>query len=645
VPSQGKFSSKEAGCMKGGYCGRILFVDLSERKIEEMKPSEQTYRKFVGGTGLGVRFLYEKMKPGNDPLGHENILGFVTGPLTGTSAPGSGRFTVVCKSPLTNAWADSNSGGYWGPELKYAGYDAVFIKGSAKEPVYLQIVEGKAELKDATGLWGKNTRETEEILKKEVGDEKVKVACIGPSGELKSLISGIVNENGRTAARSGVGAVMGSKRLKAVVVRGKDEVLVAHPEKLQGAQKTYFKLFQNSNFQKNLQAHGTGGGLSFLVSIGDSAVRNWTRHGTEAMPTCTKLDSVNMEPFKLRRYGCHSCVVRCGAIVRVEKGEFATEGEVHRPEYETLASFGTNCSNDNIEAVIRANEICNLYGMDTIAVGNLIAFAMECYEKGLIGKKDTDGLDLSWGNAGAIVSLTEKIVRRDGFGALLADGPRAAADRIGRGAEKWAMHVCGQALPYHDPRTSPAQGTGYFADANPSRHTESSGTQTLEHGGALGDDPVLSIPALDRYGDYSKKGPMLALGAQFFQFYSSAGLCGLLLLGSTVPAAEYVAAITGWEMDWSEALRAGKRILTLRQAFNAREGIVPEDFCLPERLLPPLKVGVSGGQEIDFETMKASYFTAMGWDLKNGRPSPMTWRELGLNELEVDDPKARGQSG
>jgi len=630
--------------MKGGYCGKILFVELSEGKIEELKPSEQTYRKFIGGTGLGVRFLYEKMKPGSDPLGNENMLGFVTGPLTGTSAPGSGRFTVVCKSPLTNAWADSNSGGYWGPELKYAGYDAVFIKGSAKGPVYLHIFEGKAELRDASHLWGKNTRETEEILKKEIGDEKVKVACIGPSGELKSLISGIVNENGRTAARSGVGAVMGSKRLKAVVVRGKERVPVAQPKRLQEVQKAYFELFKKSGFQQNLAAHGTGGGLSFLVGIGDSAVRNWTCHGTEAMPTCARLDSVNMEQFKLRRYGCHSCVVRCGAIVKVEKGVFATEGEIHRPEYETLASFGTNCSNDNVEAVIRANEICNLYGMDTIAVGNLIAFAMECYEKGLIGKEDTAGLDLSWGNAEAIVSLTEKIARRDGFGALLADGPRAAADRIGRGAEKWAMHVCGQALPYHDPRTSPAQGTGYFADAAPGRHMESSGSQTLEQGGALGDDPVLSIPALDRYGDYSSKGPTLALGAQFFQFYSSAGLCALLLLGGTVPAAEYVAAITGWEMDWSEALRAGKRILTLRQAFNAREGIVPDDFCLPERLAPPLNVGISAGQEIDFETMKASYFTAMGWDLRNGRPHPATWRELGLDELELDDPKAPGQS-
>jgi aldehyde:ferredoxin oxidoreductase len=621
--------------MKGGYCGKLLFVELSEGKIEELKPSEQMYREFIGGTGLGARFLYEKMKGGSDPLGPENILGFVTGPLTGTSAPGSGRFTVVCKSPLTNAWADSNSGGYWGPELKYAGYDALFIKGRAKEPVYLSIFRGRAELRDASHLWGKDTRETDEKLRKELGDEKVRVACIGPSGESKSLISGIVNEEGRIAARSGVGAVMGSKRLKAVVVRGNEKVAVAHPEKLEEAKKAYFNLFKTSNFQQNLSAHGTGGGLSFLVSIGDSPIKNWTLHGTEAMPTCNKLDSMNMESFKLRRYGCHSCVVRCGAIVKVEKGEFSTKGEIHRPEYETLASFGTNCFNDNIEAIIRANEICNLYGMDTIAVGNLIAFAMECYEKALIKKQDTDGLDLSWGNAEAIVSLTEKIARRDGFGALLADGPRVAADRIGKGAEKYAMHVSGQAFPYHDPRISPAQGTNYFANANPSRHMDSPSTQTLERGGTLGNDPVLSAPVLDFYGDYSSKGPMLALGGQFLQFFSSAGLCALLLLGSTVPAAEYVSAVTGWDMDWSEALKTGKRILTLRQAFNAREGIVPNHFYLPERLLQPLKVGASAGREIDFATMKATYFAAMGWDLKSGKPYPITWRELGLEELKL----------
>jgi len=630
--------------MKGGYCGKILLVDLSESKVEVQKPSEQTYRKFIGGTGLGAGFLYENMKPGSDPLGDENILGFVTGPLTGTSTPGSGRFTVVCKSPLTGAWADSNSGGYWGPELKYAGYDAVFFKGMAKEPVYLSIFEGKAELRGASNLWGRNTRETEEMLKKEIGDEKVKVACIGPSGELKSLISGIVNENGRTAARSGVGAVMGAKRLKAVVVRGTGKVRVANPDRLQEVQKSYFNLFKSSDFQQNLAAHGTGGGLSFLVGIGDSALKNWTHHGTEAMPSCAKLDSVNMEQFKLRRYGCHSCVVRCGAIVRVAQGEFETKGEVHRPEYETLASFGTNCFNDNIEAVIRANELCNLYGMDTIAVGNLIAFAMECYEKGLIAKKETDGLDLSWGNAGAIVSLTEQIARRVGLGALLADGPRIAAGRIGRGAERWATHVSGQALPYHDPRTSPTQGTNYFSDAIPGRHMESAAMQTLENGGPLGDDPVLSTPALNRYADYARKGPMLALGAEFFQFFSSAGLCALLLLGSTVPAAEYVAAVTGWKMDWPEALRTGKRILTLRQAFNAREGIRPDDFCLPERLLVPLSVGVSAGQKIDFGTMKAGYFAAMGWDRKSGKPDPMTWRELGLDELELDDPNTSDHS-
>ncbi|MBW1768007.1 MAG: aldehyde ferredoxin oxidoreductase, partial [Deltaproteobacteria bacterium] len=267
-----------------GYTGKILFVDLTSGKLKEESPPEQMYREYIGGTGLGARILYEKIKPGADPLGPDNILGFVTGPLTGTSTPGSGRFTVVTKSPLTGAWADSNSGGYWGPELKYAGYDAVFISGTAEKPVYLTIINGKAELKDAGHVWGKNTKETDEILKRDVNDEKARIACIGPSGEALSLMSGIVNENGRIAARSGVGAVMGSKRLKAVVVRGTGDVNTAKPEELESVKKGFFKDFQDNPFNKAFGTFGTGGGTSMLVSIGDSSIKNWSEAGTKAMP-------------------------------------------------------------------------------------------------------------------------------------------------------------------------------------------------------------------------------------------------------------------------------------------------------------------------------------------------------------------------
>jgi len=617
--------------MLGGYAGKILFVDLTTGKAKEETPPESLYRDFIGGTGLGVRILYERMKPKADPLGPENILGFVTGPLTATPTPGSGRFTVVTKSPLTGAWADANAGGFWGPELKWAGYDGVFISGASPKPVYLLISGGKTEIRDASHLWGKDANETDDIIQQELGKPQARVACIGPAGEACSLISGIVNERGRIAARSGVGAVMGSKRLKAVVVRGdKKKISVAEPEKLKSVREVFTKRLKNSKFHQGLTAAGTGGGTSFLLSIGDCPTKNWNSTGTESMPTCTNLDAANMDKYKLNSYGCHACPVRCGAIIQVKEGPFATKGEVHRPEYETLAALGALCLNDSVESVIRANEICNLYGLDTMAVGNVIAFAMECYENGLIGKKDTGGIELAWGNAAAVVALTEKIAKREGFGAVLADGVEKAAERIGKGAEKYAMHVHGHRLPYHDPRNSPSKGTIYMSDAQPAAHMDTEGTGMLEQGIALGFDPRLQPSRLEVYGDYSSKGPMYVTGAAYYQLLSSAGLCAIYTIAFAVPVAELIAPVTGWDFGWEEGLKAGRRILTLRQAFNAREGLSPAEFQLPERVTAPQSVGPAAGAKIDFEALKRGYFKAMGWDIKTGKPHRQTLIDLGL---------------
>jgi len=326
------------------YTGKILFVDLTTGKVKQESPPESLYRDFIGGTGLGIRILYERMKPKVDPLGPKNILGFVTGPLTATPTPGSGRYMVVTKSPLTGAWAEANSGGFWGPGLKWAGYDGVFISGVSPKPVYLLLSGGKAEIRDASHLWGKDTNETDDILQKELGKPQARVACIGPAGEACSLIAGIVNDRGRIAARSGVGAVMGSKRLKALVVRGdKKKISVAEPVKFKSAREDYSKKLKNSKFQQGLTAAGTGGGTSFLLSIGDCPTKNWNTTGTGSMPTATNLDAANMDKYKLDSYGCYACPVRCGAIIQVKEGPFATKGEVHRPEYETLAALGTLC--------------------------------------------------------------------------------------------------------------------------------------------------------------------------------------------------------------------------------------------------------------------------------------------------------------
>ena len=326
------------------------------------------------------------------------MLGIVTGVLTATSVPGSGRYGVVTKSPLTGAWSESNAGGTFGPELKTAGYDAIFFSGISSKPVYLLIKDGKTELRDASALWGKDTYATEESICSEIGDNKIKVACIGPAGEAKSLLAGIVNEKGRIAARGGAGAVMGSKNLKAVVVKGGlNKIAIANRTRLKETQARFLSTIKASDFAKGLTAAGTGGAVSFLVSIGDSPVKNWRLTGSDSMPTATRLDSTNMDKYKKSSYACQACPIRCGAIIEQSEGPFAITGEMHRPEYETIAALGNLLVNDNLEAVIKANDICNRYGIDTISTGTAIAFAMECYENGMITTEDTDGMDTHLG--------------------------------------------------------------------------------------------------------------------------------------------------------------------------------------------------------------------------------------------------------
>jgi aldehyde:ferredoxin oxidoreductase len=614
----------------------MLFVDLSKGSMKEAELPEQIYREFIGGYGIGVRVLYEQMKGRVDPLGEGNMLGFVTGALTATSVPGSGRYGVVAKSPLTGAWGESNGGGTLGPELKTAGFDAVFFKGVASKPVYLLLRNGTAELKDASGLLGKDTYETEDCIHEETGDAKLKIASIGPAGEAKSLLAGIANEKGRIAARGGVGAVMGSKNLKAIAVKGGvKKITVADRAKLNQAQERFLSIIRSSEFGKGLSAAGTGGALSFLLSIGDSPVKNWRLTGAESMPTANKLDSGNMDKYKKSIYACQACPIRCGAIIEQKEGRFAIPGEMHRPEYETLAALGSLLVNDNQEAVIKVNDICNRYAIDTISTGTAIAFAMECYENGLIGKEDTDGLELVWGNADAIVAVAEKIAKREGFGAVLADGPTIAAQRIGKGSEQYAMTIRGNGLPFHDPRMSPAGGTAMIIDANPGHHMNSQITGMLENGAPVGSDPALQFPKMNPFSDFDKKGQLYAVGTAYHQLLDDAGMCALYTVNTTPPdLAELISGVTGWDFGWEEALKAGRRVLTLRQAFNAREGITPDQIDLPKRIKDELlPVATGAPPKIDFQALKAGFFSAMGWDLKSGMPSKETLADLGLTDL------------
>jgi aldehyde:ferredoxin oxidoreductase len=345
-----------------------------------------------------------------------------------------------------------------------------------------------------------------------------------------------------------------------------------------------------------------------------------------------------MDKYKKSVYACQACPIRCGAIIEQGAGPFAVQGEIHRPEYESIAALGNLLVNDNLEAVIKANDICNRYAIDTISTGTAIALAMECFENGLITAQDTDGMELTWGNAEAIVALVEKIAKREGFGAVLADGPTIAAERIGKGSEKFSMAVRGKGLPFHDPRMSPAGGTALFADANPGHHMNNQAIGMLENGAPIGNDPALQVPKLNAFADFDKKGPHYAIGAAYHQVLDDAGMCALYTVNTTPPdVAELIAAVTGWDFGWEEALKAGRRVLTLRQAFNAREGVTPDQFNLPKRIkdeLLPISKGAP--PKIDFQALKEGYFRAMGWDLKTGIPSREILDDLGLTELVGD---------
>ena len=616
--------------MAGGYIGKVLFVDLTNRRLTAETPEEKTLRDFLGGYGLGARILYSRQKGGVDPLGPDNTLGFVTGPLTGARGLFSSRYTVVAKSPLTGGWGDANSGGFFGPHLKSAGYDAIFVTGASDRPVYLLINNGKAEIKDASRLWGKDTHETEDVLKSEVG-KGVRVACIGPAGEKMSLISAVINDKGRAAARSGLGAVMGSKKLKAVAVAGTQDVPLADKDKAAQLSQEYRSKFSGMLYSV-LKEFGTAGTMESSVRIGDAPVKNWGGIGMKDFPHSAAISDVQVINLVDRKFGCWGCPVVCGGIMKVGT-EYEYQAGVHKPEYETLASFGSLCLNDNLESIVAANDICNRYGLDTISAGSAIAFAIECFENGLITTQDTDGIALTWGDHRAIIAMTQKLARREGFGDVLADGVKRAAGKIGKGAEKYAFHVGGQEIAMHDPRYGPSYGGIYEGDPTPARHTQC-GLGSMESRGEFPE----GIPPMDKY-TYTGKGFFEMMIKNMMHSINASGFC--LLIASAVPQdalAKLIAAATGWDYTLDEVLKTGERVANIRQAFNCREGLKPVDFKVDGRPIgkPPLKEGPVANVTVDADAIRAEYFLMSDWDLETGRPSKKKLEDLGLHDVARD---------
>jgi len=616
-----------------GYMGKILRVNLTTGQITEEFPDEKTLKMFLGGAGLATKYLYDEVPKGIDPLGPENKLIFMTGPMTGTSSPSTGRYSVVTRSPLTGFWGHANSGGYWGRVFKRSGFDGIIFEGTAKKPVYLVTDEGKAELKDATHLWGKNTSETTRIIREELG-EKFNITCIGIAGENLVKYAAIMNdvneENwGRAAGRCGVGAVMGSKNLKAIASRGTAKVQVADKEKYKEEAKFRFDWVNQSLLKMTLEVYGTAAMLDLVNEKGGFPTRNWQSGKFK------NSDEINGEAINdnilIERKPCFACPIHCGRISEIKSGSYKSKGE--GPEYESLCSLGSACDIDDLEAITYAHFLCNEYGVDTISAGMTIAFALECYEKEILTSKDTDGLELNFGDPEVMIELVHRIAKREGnIGNLLAEGAKYASEKLGQESEKFAMHVKGLELPAYDSRAAKITGLGFATANRGGDHM----TSFIE-GPTFLDMPFLLVE--DEPGDGLATNPkdakILKDYEDAFGIFDSVGGCkfmGMVLTGEDW--AILIATLFGWEdFTESEFRKTGERIYNLQRMYNIREGLTRADDTLPKRLLEePLPDGPAKGHVVDLEPLLDAYYEYRGWN-EYGIPTAEKLQELGLDWL------------
>jgi aldehyde:ferredoxin oxidoreductase len=613
-----------------GYMGKILRVDLSKSKITEEFPDENTLKMFLGGSGLATKYLFDEVKKGTDPLGPENKLIFMTGPLTGTPSPSTGRYIVVAKSPLTGFWGQANSAGFWGTNFKRSGFDGVIFEGISPKPVYLVTDEGKVELKDAKHLWGKNTSETTRLIREEHG-ERFRVACIGIAGENLVKYAAVINDAdhpnwGRAAGRCGMGTVMGSKRLKAIASRGEKKIEVADEDVYREEAKKRYNWVNEGLLKMSLEVYGTAVMLDMVNQRGGFPTRNWQ---TGVFPGADDINGTAInEKILTERKPCFACPIACGRLSEIKTGPYASKGE--GPEYESLGSFGGMCGIDNLEAITLAHFLSNEYGLDVISTGSTIAFAMECFEKGVLTKKDTSGLELKFGDPDVMIKLVHKIAKREGIGNLLAEGTKAVSEKLNKGTERFAMHVKGLELPAYDSRAAKITGLAYVSSNRGGCHI----TAYIE-GWTFLEIPYLIIEKGD-VGDILQEIPETAKVVKdmedAFAIFDAVGGCKFM--GMVLTAEDWatlISTLTGWKFTASDFRKTGERIYNLERAFNIREGLTRADDTLPKRLLEePLPEGPAKGHVVNLEPLLDAYYKFRGWD-KNGKPTPEKLKELGLD--------------
>ena len=609
-----------------GYIGKVLHIDLSNSKVHVEDLNEEWARQFIGGSGLGAKFLYEMTDERTNPLGSENPLIFMTGPFTGTSVPLSGRHAVISRSPLTGIFGESDIGGTWGANLKKAGFDGIIITGKSEKPIYIWVRDGKWEIRDASHLWGKDTYEIDPLLKKET-HEKAVVSAIGQAGENLVSLAAIMTDgkDGRAAGRCGMGAVMGSKNLKAIVVYGTGNVPVFDPETVAHLPKEYGA--QINKNAENFRKYGTSGGLSTFEAMGTLPLQNWKFVGRWE-ESAERINGFTMaETVLTGRYFCDACVLGCGRMVKIEKGPYAgVDGA--GPEYESLALLGSNCLIGDLEALCFANELCNRFGLDTISTGAAVAFGMEAYEKGLIDREDTGGIELQWGSAEALIEMIKSIAQKKGFGKILGKGVKRASEELGKNSIEFAMHIKGLELPGHDPRGYNAGAVGFATSARGACHL-SGLSHTFER---LLKAPEIGIPEpLDRF-QVEGKGILAAKSQNLMGMMDSLKLCKFILFaGITITnIVKWYRDVTGREMTIDEFMKTGERIFNLKRLYNVRSGISRKDDTLPFRSLTSKRIGKGLTPNLPpFGQMLSEYYEYRGWS-EEGIPTSEKLKELGL---------------
>jgi len=617
------------------FMGKILRVNLTDGNISVEDLPQDWSRDYLGGAGLATKYLYEEVPKGADPLGPENKLMFMVGPLTGTVSPSAGRSDVVAKSPLTGIWGHANTGGQWGNQFKRTGFDGIIFEGISPKPVYLKIEDGQAELKDASHLWGKMVPETTDQVIEECG-KGFRVACIGPAGENLVKYACIMNEKDRAAGRCGMGAVMGSKKLKAIAVSGKNAPQIAKPDEFKETSKKQFDLLNESMLKVGFETFGTNMVSDLVNAKGGYPTRNWQTGvfdqieeiGGQALSDKVLVSKVN----------CYACPIACGRKTEIKEGPWKShKGE--GPEYESVNTLGAVCGVGSMEAITMANYLCNEYGMDTVSAGVSVAFAMECYEKGILTNEQTGGLELKFGDGELVVNLMEKIAKREGFGDMLAEGSRAMAQKLGQGSEKFAMQVKGLELPAYDPRAAKICGLGYATANRGGDHITG-----YVQGPTFIDTPFLVIDESkieDALVANPAEAKVLVDQENALTFFDLAGCCKFM--GMLLKAEEWVdlvAMATGWDFGVDDFRKTGERVYNLMRAYNVREGITRADDSLPARIHEDaLPEGPAAGQVLSLEAFNNyldAYYDFRGWDKATGKPTREKLEELGLSSVADD---------